>query len=197
MKRGVVSLIAVGVLLTAAPIAAQSPRIDQLQPNIDPSANLALGGAVSDQKLAQTVTMRHDGRVKGLFLPVACSPGTTLIVEIRNVAVDGSPTPEVYARRRVDGNELPSIITEVPGDPNPAFFFKYIRLGGQLRFSRGDQFAITLEVEPPFDNSFTCGINQGPAGNSYPDGQGWYDAADVLPRAWRATSDHPFMVVVR
>ena len=92
MKSILRFLLGLSLFLVAAPAPAQSPEvfIDQMQPLIDTTVGgLAIGGA-SHEKLAQTVTVAHDGRLRGVFLPIGCDSGR-LVVEIRNVESSGTP----------------------------------------------------------------------------------------------------------
>jgi hypothetical protein len=187
MKRAVLLSLFVAVVVTAAsPAKAQTTVLDQVQAVVDTSVGgLAIGGT-SDQRLAQTVTVGIDGRLIGVMLPVGCDSGR-LVVEIRDV-VGGEPGPTVLARRQVRADRV--------ADVGAAFQFIRVFSGG-VTFSAGDQFAIVLD-----NPSGSCGIFRGPVGDSYPGGEGFFEALPNPP-GWVPFSDTetrldlPFMTVVR
>ena len=129
-----------------------------MQPVIITSASTQAIGGSSEQKLAQTLTINHDGTLTGVFLPLDCSSGE-LSVEIRNVA--GS-LPDTTV---VSSNSFPadSLVTNIS-------VFKLFKLPATT-VSTGDQLALVLSNE-----SGMCGISSGPVGNPYRDGEGFYDA---------------------
>jgi len=190
MKNILRSLFVISLLLTAAWAQSQSPRqfIDQMQPVIDTTAgSLAIGGA-SQEKLAQTVTVGLNATLHGLYLPIGCDTGR-LIVEIRNVESNGAPGTVVFGHQGFLAEDVPSI--------GP--LFRYFRLGDDpgLTFTAGSRFAIVLR-----NPTGSCGIFRGPTGDSYSQGDGFFDARPNPP-GWvpfsmtEARLDLPFMTVMR
>ncbi len=187
MKRTIFMMLLIVVSGTIAPVAeAQTSVLDQVQAVIDSSVGgLAIGG-LSDQRLAQTVTVGIDGQLVGVMLPIVCASGR-LIVEIRDV-VGGEPGPNVLSRRRFPAQRIP--------DLGATFQFFQVR-GGGLRLMAGDQFAIVLD-----NPTGQCGIFRGPVGDSYTAGEGFFEALPNPP-GWVPFSetetrlDLPFMTMVR
>lgn len=194
MKNRLCFLLGLSLLLIAASAQAQgnSPSvfIDQMQPLIDTTVGgLAIGG-VSQEKLAQTVTVGHDGRLRGVFLPIGCDSGR-LIVEIRNVEPNGSPGIVLIARHAFPAEQVTAI--------GP--LFRYFKFGddddNDLTFLAGSRLAIVLR-----NPTGTCGIFRGPVGDTYTGGSGFFDALPNPP-GWVPFSstetrlDLPFMTVMR
>jgi hypothetical protein len=186
MRR--IVLLACVIFSTIALTAAADPPItlmDQMQAVIDSTVGgLAIGGE-SDQRLAQTVTAGIDGRLTALMLPIACESGR-LVVEIRDV-IGGEPGPTVLSRGTFPATRIPNL--------GPTFQMVPIR--GSVNLTAGDQFAIVLD-----NPSGSCGIFRGPVGDSYPGGQGLFEALPNPP-GWIPFSetedrlDLPFITVVR
>ena len=187
MKNKLLFLLSLSLLLSCASAQAQSAAtfIDQMQPLIDNTVGgLAIGGP-SQQKLAQTVTVAHAGRLRGVFLPIGCDSGR-LLVEIRNVNPSGEPGSLVLARQRFPAEDVAVI--------GPVFrYFKFE--DSDLSFMAGNHFAIVLR-----NPTGSCGIFRGPAGNSYTGGAGFFDALPNAP-GWLPLSgpdlDLPFMTVMK
>lgn len=157
------------LLLIAASAHAQSPNnfIDQMQPLIDTTAGaLAIGGA-SQEKLAQTVTVGHDGRLRGVYLPIVCDSGR-LIVEIRNVDSSGTPSSILLGRSSFPAGDIAMI--------GPLFRYFNLDDDSDLSFVSGNRFAIVLR-----NPTGTCGIFRGPTGDSYTGGAGFFDALPNPP----------------
>ena len=166
---------------------------DQGQLVVDIAANpLALGGA-SEQILAQVVTADTSGRVVQVALPVACE-GTDLLISVRDVNPDGSPTaPSVaptFSRR------IPNALVRAPLDGT----LHVVDLGRGFNVTMGQQFAIVLAVA---DSTGSCGVQQGPLGDSYAFGDGWFIALPNPTDVWVSLStsagrnDLPFETFVR
>lgn len=178
------------LLLIAASAHAQSTSIfiDQMQPLIDSSVGgLAIGGA-SQEKLAQTVTVGLDGRLRGVYLPIGCDSGR-LIVEIRNVDPSGTPGSVLLARSAFPAEEIAAI--------GPLFRFFPIEDDRDLSFASGNRFAIVLR-----NPTGTCGIFRGPIGDSYTGGAGFFEALPNPPgwipfSATETRLDLPFMTRMR
>ena len=190
MKTTLRCLFGLSLFLTVATAQAQSPKkfIDQMQPLIDTTVGgLAIGGA-SHEKLAQTVTVGHDGHLRGVFLPIGCDSGQ-LIVEIRNVDASGAPGTVILVR-----HSFPAEHVETIGP-----LFRYFKLGddADLSFASGSRFAIVLR-----NPTGSCGIFRSPTGDSYAGGAGYFDALPNAP-GWIPFSstetrvDLPFMTVMK
>ena len=153
-----------------------------MQPLTTTTGALAIGGGSgSEQMLAQTVTAALDGEMNALFLPVACASGR-LVIEIRDV-VGGLPGSTVLLRRRVPAASLPAV----------GLRFRRIALGHRLPVAAGDRFAVVLS-----NPTGSCGIAQGPVGDSYAGGGGFFDARPNPP-GWIPLSpdlDLAFMEIV-
>lgn len=134
-----------------------------IQPLIVTGAPTKAIGGSSEQKLAQTFTINHDGRLTGVFLPLDCSSGE-LNVEIRNVT-GGLPDTTLVSSNSFSAD---SLVTDVS-------VFKLFSLPSSA-VTMGDQFALVLSNE-----TGTCGISSGPIGNPYTDGEGFYDARPNAP----------------
>ena len=157
--------------------------IDQLQPVID----ITVGGLTinAGQWLAQSVTVGLGGTLVGVFLPVACDTGS-LVIGIRALDVNNNPGDTVLASVNVDAVNLSSISPPV---------FRLIETGAGLPFAQGDRFAIVLQ-NPTGD----CGIFQGPLGESYVGGEGFFQ--DPAFPGWIRfsefeTRDLPFMTLMQ
>jgi hypothetical protein len=163
---------------------------DQGQLVIDNAANtLAIGGADS-QKVAQVVTPDSTGQVVEIKMPVGCD-GTDLRVEIESVDAVGKPTPPVRLAQRTPNSQVPS-----PPDGT----FRDLNLGGGFSVTAGTRFAIVLSVVDP---AKSCGVQQGPVGDLYGYGDGWFAALPNPLDVWEPISlgtdrfDLPFETFVR
>jgi hypothetical protein len=173
----------------ALKIDGGSTVLDQMQPIIDFTVGGLTIGGTSEQKLAQTVTAGVTGSMVGVFLPIACATGE-VIVEIR--ALDGhEPGDTVLRRRRVAANDVPPI------GPTGARFGSY-RFLVPLSLSEGDRFAIVVQ-----NATGSCGMFQGPVGDTYARGAGFFDARPNAP-GWvpfsefsGARDDLPFITEMR
>src|SRR5262245_66412816 len=94
------------LVLSTAPLARATPVIDQQQPLIDASVGGLVIGGTSTQKLAQVVTTGVPGLLAEIRLPVACDPGSNLIVEIQGVS-GGRPNGVVLTSQIIPGSSLP------------------------------------------------------------------------------------------
>jgi hypothetical protein len=163
---------------------------DQGQLVIDNAANtIAIGGADS-QKVAQVVTPDSTGQVVEIKMPVGCD-GTDLRVEIESVDAVGKPTPPVRLAQRTPNSQVPS-----PLDGT----FRDLNLGGGFSVTAGTRFAIVLSVVDP---AKSCGVQQGPVGDLYAYGDGWFAALPNPLDVWEPISlgtdrfDLPFETFVR
>jgi hypothetical protein len=161
------------------------PILDQQQPIVDLSiGGLAIGGG-SNQALAQTMTAGISGELAEVQLPAACDPGSDLLVQIEGVS-GGTPNNAVLASQLVAGTSLSG-----GGVFNPIDFSK------PARIEAGSQFAIVLT------STGSCGIFQGPSGNSYSGGNLFFIALPNPAGVWvcncdfaGASFDLPFKTLV-
>lgn len=156
--------------------AQATPVIDQQQPIIDTSVGgLAIGGS-SAQKLAQIVTAGASGFLTEVRFPVACDPGSNLVVEIQGVA-GGAPNGVVLTSQTIPGAGLPPFFPSPPS-------FRGLVFSAPVSVSAGDRFAIVLK------SGGSCGVFQGPLGDSYPGGNLYFDALPNPP-GWVCVCSFP------
>ncbi len=184
--------VALGLVLTtlafAAPAAADPPALvlDQQQPLIDAAENTMAVGGSSEQKLAQTFTVGVAGKLAEVRFPIGCADGR-LVVEIQGATATGEPDGVTLVSTTVRASRLPSVV--------PATF-ESIRLPRRLRVAPGDRLAIVLS-----NDSGSCGVAASPDGDTYADGQGYFDARPNPP-GWlpffplSPEDDMPFQTVV-
>ncbi len=185
MKKIVNTLVMAGGLAIGFSGTGQAAKIiDQLQPNIDNSAILAIGGS-SDQKLAQTVTISTTGILKGVYLPISCADGR-LNISINDVVL-GEPGSLTFTNKKIRGSRVSNLVTQ----------FRYFGIPGNLLVNAGDQYAIVLE-----NATGSCGISGSPVGDSYPAGGGFFDARPNPP-GWvpfedtESRFDLPFLLRIK
>ena len=158
--------------------------IDQMQPILDDSLTLAIGGS-SEQKLAQTITVGQDAILKGVYLPISCDTGK-LKIEIRDV-IGGMPGETILASKKISAMKFSHVASS----------FRYFGLRGNLPLLTGDQISIVLS-----NSTGSCGIVKGAVGNSYDMGNGFFDALPNAP-GWEpffsvnAALDLAFMTVIK
>jgi hypothetical protein len=158
------------------PYADASPQIDQQQPVIVTSVGgLAIGGG-SQQKLAQVVTAGVVGSLMEVRLPVACDPGSNLVVEIQGVT-GNKPNGDVLTSQVIPGSSLPFFFPSPPS-------FRSLPFSTPVDFSAGSQFAIVLS------STGSCGMFRGPVGDSYIGGNGFFDSRPNPP-GWVCFCDFP------
>lgn len=156
------------------------PVLDQEQPLIDST----VGGAIqSDQDLAQIVTAGITGALTEVRFPVFCYTGDDLIVEIQGVA-GGAPNDVVLTSQTIPGTSLPT----------GSVGFSSLALSAPVFFSAGSSFAIVLR------STGSCAVFQGPIGDPYPGGDGWFRSASNsnkwVPLGNFGGSDLPFQTFV-
>ncbi len=165
---GVPLVVTVAFLCLTATPALATPVVDQQQPVIDDSVGgLAIGG-LSDELLAQTFTVGLAGDLVEVDLPIACSTGDPLILEIQGVAATGEPDGTLLRSQTYSGAGLSSFF------PDPPFLRPFI-LSVPLPVTVGDRLAIVL------NSPGECAIFQGPLGDPYAGGDGWFDARPNPP----------------
>ncbi len=173
-----------GLLLTMTAPSQAAKIIDQLQPNIDSSAILAIGGS-SEQKLAQTITISTTGTLKGIYLPISCADGR-LSIAINDVVL-GEPGSLTLTNKQIRGNRVSNLISQ----------FRYFGLPGNLQVNAGDRYAIVIE-----NATGSCGISGSPLGDSYFAGGGFFDARPNPP-GWvpfedtESRFDLPFLLRIK
>ncbi len=189
----VVASIILFVLIAGRGSLAAATQVDQQQPVIEITAGgLAIGGG-SQQKLAQVVTVGVSGFLTEVRFPIACH-SADLIIDIEGVT-DGRPNGIVLNSETFAGVELPAF------GPDPVSFraFSFAR---PTLFSAGDRFAIVLKSTgtTAFEG---CGLFQGPLGDSYAGGDGFFDARPNPEGRWVCLCDFaggrfdlPFQTVV-
>jgi hypothetical protein len=131
------------------------------------------------------VTAGISGDLAEVQLPAACDPGSNLLVQIEGVS-GGTPNSTVLASQLVAGTSLSG-----GGAFNPVDF------STPASISAGSQFAIVLT------STGSCGIFQGPPGDSYPGGNLFFIALPNPPGVWvcncdfaGASFDLPFKTLV-
>ena len=172
--------------VTASPDSDPPPSlpavIDQQQSVIDYGAgSLAVGGS-SDQKLAQVVTAGISGPLVAVDLPVQGSTGD-LSVEI-TAATRNGPERDLIAASVFNESNMPTAGTDG---------FSRFAFESPVHVPAGTMFAIVLS------SSGSCTVAQGPEGNPYPGGDGYYDSRPNEPGVWvrlGTRSDLPFRTVV-
>ncbi len=171
-----------GALLAAAAAAAVSV-LDQQQTAVDPNApGFALGGT-SQQQVAQTVTTGVSGELREIQLPVSCTAGD-LTAQIQTL-LGTVPSGLVLTSRRIPAADLPP--TSSPG------VFRAIPLSPTPFLAAGERFAIVL------GSSGLCEVQPGPAGDSYPRGEGLFRDRLAFSGVWLPLGpqqDLPFQTVV-
>lgn len=162
--------------------------IDQQQLIIDSSAGTAAIGGPSTEKLAQVVTAGLSGLLTEVRLPVTCDPASDLILEIQGVTA-GTPNGIVLTSQTIPGSILPPFFPSPPS-------FRGLSFSAPVSFSAGSQFAIVLR------SAGSCGVFQGPVGDSYLGGNLYFDALPNSP-GWvcvcsfvGARFDLPFQTLV-
>lgn len=170
---------------TATGVASAALVLDQQQPIVDVAiGGLAVGGS-SDQVLAQTVTAAVSGKLAEVQLPVSCDQGSDLVVQVESV-VGGIPSGIVLSSQVVVGSSL-----------SGGGGFNHIDFSSPAPMSAGTQFTIVLS------SSGSCGIFQGPPGDSYSGGNLFFIALPNPLGVWvcncdfaGASFDLPFKTLV-
>ena len=161
-------------------MACVAASVDQQQLMVAAVAG-PLGGTNSMQKLAQVVTAGRAGTLVEVRLPVTCLPGAAMTVQIQGVTAAGAP----------DGNILSSVSIQ-PGAAPTDGSFRAISLTSPITVTAGSMFAI-VAIGPATDS---CAMTFGPAGDTYPGGNSFFDARPNLPGWVENTLDLPFQTVL-
>ena len=146
------------------------------------------------QNLAQTFTPSDNQRLGYLEIPVGCAAGVLLNVKIRE-GIGGA----ILCEANVAG--LPTIVDGT---------FQLIQVydpavSKGIKLHKGTEYAFELAAFPgPGATENSCGMNPGPAGNSYAGGKGYFQdpitGPDFLPLPNGAPTDDedlPFITLVR
>ncbi|MGB5345121.1 MAG: Ig domain-containing protein, partial [Woeseia sp.] len=164
---------------------------DQRQTTIDQAVgSLAIEGINSEQKLAQTATAGLTGTIDEVRFPLSCSSGE-LTVEIQGVNATGVPNGVAMAQETFTAAQLPSFVGTPFGDN--VVFMRPLRFSNPASVVGGQKYAIVLQ------SSGSCGVFQGPLGDSYAGGTQYFDARPNLP-GWveivGGRLDLPFMTKI-
>jgi hypothetical protein len=161
-------------------------EVDQQQLVMDQTVGGLFVGGASEQKIAQVVTTAEAGDLVGVRVPVQCSSGT-LTVWIRGVT-GFEPNDVILASQSFYAADVRTSYLEVEGYP-------MLRFDAAPSFERGQTLAIVLGA------SGDCGVWQGPAGDSYLGGDGYFDARPNRAGVWVLFSgpayDLPFQTIMR
>lgn len=162
--------VSVFVVMTMfAVILFAHPMIDQEQVNVDTAFVLAIESGGSEQKLAQVFTAGRDGRLTHVTLPIGCQPAAVLNVSIQETTA-GVPNGSILSVLSLPGTIFP------PTAPSPGIGFRIVELRRRPRIVAGQQYAIVLEA-----GTDSCHAYQGPVGDPYPAGSGYFDARPNAP----------------
>lgn len=165
-----------------------APTGQQEQPLYDTGVGpLGIGGGPESQEiLAQVFTAGITGTLYDAAFPVSCSAGSTLVVEVRGVT-EGIPNAEVYASQSISAAAL------MAQDAT----FKVVSFSSPTFVSSGNQYALVLKTANLDTES--CGISQGPVGDPYLFGDGYFDARPNTQGVWvplGTRKDLPFKTTV-
>ncbi|GEM_PF-1296840 len=164
--------------------------IDQEQPVIDRASGYLGVGGDEEQKLAQTFTVGMTGQLTGLRLPLSGCGRGVLRLTIQEVDERGFPAGTVLRARSFPADEVGLIGI---GEFQDFFFL------APLDVRAGDFLAFTVET---VGEGSSCSYAQGPAGDSYARGNGFFDARPNPP-GWvsqkefaPASQDLPFFTLM-
>ena len=188
----VLTLVATGFLADAA--LARAQIVDQEQPVIDVSVGDAVLGGPANQQLAQVFTAGRSGLLTAVEFPLECGsfsgPTTgTITLAVRDV-IDGVPGDGVLSSSTFDPVAFPLYW---PNDYPP--YLRLFQLAAPVAVTAGLQYALTLRFETSGDTN--CAVPQGPEGDSYAGGDGWY--RENGPFGWAPLGsrlDLPFRTLV-
>lgn len=164
-----------------------APTGQQEQPLFDTGFNWGIGGGPTSQEiLAQVFTAGITGPLMSAAFPVGCAAGSTLVVEIRGVTA-GVPNTTVLGSQSISAAALAAQTAT----------FKEIFFTTQPNLSAGTQYALVLKTAD-LDNE-SCGISQGPVGDPYIYGDGFFDARPNPVGVWAplgTRKDLPFKTTI-
>ena len=199
MLRGLPFLLVLSLGLSASPAVAGTllignsgdfegspPRhIDQAQSTINQTIGANAVGGMYQQKLAQTITVGRTGLLTQVDLPAACNPQADLIISIEDVT-DGTPNGTVRFTQSFTHHASGPVL-------------RSFELSKPVPIKAGEQIAIIITAA----DSASCAMWQGPVGDSYPAGNGFFDARPNAPgwvckcRFSGRPFDFPFQTWVR
>lgn len=168
--------------------------LDQQQPEIPSlreTGSIQIG-STSDQTLAQVVTAGISGKIAQVDLPVFCTEGSDLSLEIRGVQRNGQdqPVPDdtVLTKALIPSAELPPYYDI----DNPVF--RRLSLSKHAEIEAGAMFSIVMYSQG------SCATPHGPLGDPYPGGDSWYKNSTA--QSWTRTNgtvrmDFPFRTWVQ
>jgi len=149
------------------------PQPDAQQLKVDAKIGAYAIGASSNQVLAQVVTPLSSGTLTAISVPVACEEGANLTVEIQEVTNSGTNSFGISDGIYRPNNKVISsssvameLVKRYPPGQGPSL--REIPLRISVSVEVGKPYAIVLR------NVGQCGWFQGPIGNPYTDGQGFY-----------------------
>ena len=184
----IVLSLSLSLIVPAASASAQPRVIDRSSPTSEEDPiplTLAIGGG-SGQILFQVVTAGIDGRLFEVRVPLACDAGA-LRLEIRDVDAVGMPGPTVVSAQTFDARRFPGPVTDE---------YRALAVRPPLALRAGDRFTIALS-----NAAGSCGVWQGPTGDPYAGGNGWFFAAPnttIAPLGLgTGREDLPFETVMR
>jgi hypothetical protein len=165
------------------------------QPVVASGPTLAIFPEGSGQVIAQTFTPAANQWLGYIELPVGCSAGVLLNIRIRE-GLNGRILYEANVSGLPDGIDGTLQLLQVY---DPATSHQGIKL------HKNREYAFELTAFPgPGATGNTCAIADGPPGNSYPGGRGYFqdpiNGPDFLPLpTGHSTDDHdlPFVTLVR
>lgn len=140
--------------------------LEPIQKFFDAEGPTQAVGGNSEQMLAQTLTLERDGNLTGIYLPIGCTNGT-LEIEIRNVE-DGLPGSTLLAKNTYDASGIRSEVGTFE-----RFHFPKVSV------TAGQRLSFVLKNE-----SGSCGLSRGLAGDLYTEGDAFFDARPNAP-GWR------------
>jgi hypothetical protein len=184
-------LVATGVPVAGpAGVARSAPfdvlEVDQQQLAMDQTVGGLVVGGAYEQKLAQVVTTAEAGSLVAVRVPVQCSRGS-LTVWIRGVT-GFEPNDVVLASQSFYATSVRTSYARVED-------YSMLRFDAAPSFEAGQKLAVVLGA------SGDCGLWQGPAGDSYLGGDGYFDARPNPEGVWVLFNgpayDLPFQTIMR
>ena len=186
MRKATLLLIASLVVIGTAGIGVliACTMVDQEQPVVDFAAlPLAIGGN-SEQELAQTFTAGSTGLLCGVELSLICSSADSsgeITVAIFD-AMAGKPGPNMLVEKTVLAASIPPATVV---DPLSALFAFDV----PLMVDQDTVYTIVITIDPQGAGTTPCGLNQGPLGDSYAGGDGFFTALPNDPNTWLCVCD--------
>lgn len=162
--------------------------IDQQQGRIDGSVGaFRIGPPPDEQVQAQVVTQSRSGELAGLMLAASCAPDAALTIQIEGVTAAGKPNGKVVLEQDFSAEGLTRNLFQE---------FSLLRFLRPIYFNEGSRYAIVLRSRGE------CAGAQGPVGNLYGGGDGYYAYEWAGTIGWESISngtgrfDLPFKTLV-